>query len=204
MGSRTKKRKAPGSGPGSALRERVDIAGVADFFSRIASVHPDRERISFVCIGTDRSTGDSFGPWIGTMLRGQEWPSVTGTLETPCDAERYKQAVANIPAANTIIAIDACLGKIDPARRFLVAAGPLIPGCATGRELPPLGHYSLAGIVGPLSVKPYWSLQRASLYEVMGMAGEVAAAIGAAWSLPAVRASIGQQYTGMHANQGKE
>ncbi|MBW7458802.1 DUF1256 domain-containing protein, partial [Paenibacillus sepulcri] len=82
----------------------------------------------FVCIGTDRSTGDSFGPWVGTMLSEQGWPFVIGTLENPCDANHYEAAVAGIPSHRTVVAIDACLGTMDPRCHYLIARGPLLPG----------------------------------------------------------------------------
>ncbi|QYR20573.1 spore protease YyaC [Paenibacillus sp. sptzw28] len=166
-------------------RERVDGGGLADFFAKVAALYPSRTQLIFVCIGTDRSTGDSFGPWVGTMLREQGWTHIIGTLDTPCDADLYESVVSGIPESQIVIAIDACLGRTDTSCRYLIADGPLFPGRATGRNLSPVGHYSVAGIVGPLSVKPYWSLQRASLYEVMGMARTVAGAINAAW--PAIQ-----------------
>lgn len=46
--------------------------------------------ILFLCIGTDRSTGDSLGPLIGYKLRekGMKNARVLGTLEEPVHAGR--------------------------------------------------------------------------------------------------------------------
>ncbi|GGD75809.1 spore protease YyaC [Paenibacillus nasutitermitis] len=163
-------------------RDKVDISGAAEFFKGIAMRHPLRSDLVFVCIGTDRSTGDSLGPWVGTLLQEQGWPSVIGTLERPCDANHYEEAVAGIPSGRTVIAIDACLGGVNSPSRYLVAHGPLLPGRAAGLRLTPVGHYSLGCIVGPMSVKPYRSLQQASLFQVMGMAREIAETIREAWN----------------------
>lgn len=163
-------------------RQRCNIEGVRRFFNEIALKHPDRSKLVFICIGTDRSTGDSFGPWVGTMLKEQGWLNVIGTLQSPCDSTRYEAEVWNIPRALTVIAIDACLGKVEEESSYLVAEGPLFPARAVGKRLPPIGDFSLEGIVAPLSVKPYWSLQSASLYEVMGMARAIADAAHDAWA----------------------
>ncbi|MFC5652833.1 spore protease YyaC [Paenibacillus solisilvae] len=183
MGNRAKKRRTINQDARlkQHLKEKCSIQGVRRFFNEIALKHPDRSQIVFVCIGTDRSTGDSFGPWIGTMLREQGWLNVIGTLQSPCDSTRYEAEVWDIPSSLTVVAIDACLGKIDEEDCYLVSGGPLYPARAVGKRLPPIGDFSLEGIVGPLSAKPYWSLQSASLYEVMGMSRAVADAAHAAW-----------------------
>jgi putative sporulation protein YyaC len=191
MGKRGKGRRAPVLESAGKDKVRVGIDGVRSFFADVARRHPQRSKLVIVCVGTDRSTGDSFGPWIGTMLRERGWQSVIGTLDRPCDADRYESAVAEIPEGMTVIAFDACLGRTDAGGRYLVAEGPLYPGRATGGNLPPVGDYSLEGIVGPLGVKPYWSLQRASLYEVMGMAREVADAVCGAWPADGIPSAHG-------------
>jgi len=162
-------------------RIRVGAEGLFLFMQQTAAVHPDRDALTIICIGTDCSTGDSLGPWVGTMLRQRGWQRVIGTLDEPCDANRYPSAIASIAPDTTVIAIDACLGKPESVGEFLVANGPLFPARATGNRLPSIGAFSIAGVVGPLSAKPYWSLQRASLYSVITMAGVVVEAFEKAW-----------------------
>ncbi|MBW7476768.1 spore protease YyaC [Paenibacillus oenotherae] len=183
MGSGSRTRKFPADEQG-ANRRWIDSGGLHRFFADIAAAVPRIEELAFVCIGTDCSTGDSFGPWIGTLLRERGVPHVIGTLHSPCDADRYEEAIASIPDTLTIVAIDASLGHRDRCGLYLIDEGPLYPARATGRRLPPIGHYSVAGVVGPLNVKPYWSLQRASIYKVVGMARAVADAACAAWGIP--------------------
>ena len=38
-------------------REKCNIEGVRRFFTNIALKHPDRSKLIFICIGSDRSTG---------------------------------------------------------------------------------------------------------------------------------------------------
>nr|WP_281270989.1 spore protease YyaC [Paenibacillus prosopidis] len=156
------------------------------FFESIAVTHPNRSRIVFVCIGSDRSTGDSFGPLVGTMLQERGWPHVIGTLQKPCDAHAVEHAAAAVSEDSIVIAIDACLGKMKSIGRYIVTAGPLQPGKAIGRRLPAIGHYSIAGVVNANGPKAYWMLQTTSLYLVMQMAKEVAGAIDAAWATSAM------------------
>ncbi|SEO15041.1 spore protease YyaC [Paenibacillus sp. OV219] len=179
MGNRAKTRKYRHSDPVS--RERVTIEGVTELLREAAAKHPDLSSIAFVCIGTDCSTGDSFGPWVGTMLTEAGFPHVIGTLAHPCDADRYEELTVAIPKELTIIAIDASLGKKDETPSYRIARGPLYPAHAVGKRLTPIGDYSIAGIVAPSSVKPYWAIQHASLFEVMGMARAVADVIVQAW-----------------------
>lgn len=142
----------------------------------------DRSGIVFICIGSDRSTGDSFGPLVGTMLQEYGWPNVIGSLEKPCDAHAVEHTVRTVHKDAVVIAIDACLGKPSSVGRFIVTEGPLQPGKAIGRRLPAIGQYSIAGVVNANGPKAYWMLQTTSLFQVIQMAREAADAIHSAWS----------------------
>ncbi|MFX3636165.1 MAG: spore protease YyaC [Candidatus Pristimantibacillus sp.] len=153
-----------------------------EFLSSIALLYPNRNSITFLCIGTDRSTGDCFGPLVGTMLEEQGWTQVIGTMKQPCDAYKVTDAVRDIMDRDIVIAIDACLGKPQMVGQYRTLDGPLKPGQATGANLPAVGQYSIAGIVNAISVKPYMTIQTTSLYHVMQMAATVARAVELAWS----------------------
>lgn len=155
--------------------------GLLAFLTEVAARHPDRSRIVFVCIGTDRSTGDSFGPLVGSRLEERGWPHVFGTLRQPCDAERFAEALKQAAKHAVVIAIDACLGKPQSVGKYIATDGPLTPGQATGARLPAVGHYSIAGVVNAGSHKPYMTLQTTSLYAVMQMAETVAKLVDQAW-----------------------
>ncbi|WP_138755733.1 spore protease YyaC [Paenibacillus sinopodophylli] len=161
--------------------EQLTENEIERFLASIAAKHSDVSRVVFVCIGSDRSSGDSFGPLVGSMLAERGWQNVIGTLQQPCDAHAVEQAVQAIPKEATVIAIDACLGKPSSIGRFLIEEGPLQPGKAIGRRLPPIGQFSIAGVVNANGPKAYWMLQTTSLYQVLRMARELADAIGSAW-----------------------
>lgn len=157
--------------------KRVDIAGVADFMKQICRIHPT-EQLTFVCIGTDRSTGDSLGPLVGTMLEERGFERVIGTLREPCDADRLPlladRFASEAAEGRTLVAIDACLGRPESVGAYLVSSGPLVPAQSVGRTFPPIGAYSIAAIVNANGPKPYWTLQTTSLYQVIGMAQDIA------------------------------
>ncbi|MFC3800322.1 spore protease YyaC [Cohnella sp. GCM10012308] len=149
------------------------------FFRSAFERHPG-EPIVFLCIGTDRSTGDSLGPLVGTMLEERGVSGVIGTLREPCDADRLGYEASALPADAVVIAIDACLGRPENVGRFLLGQGPLQPARSVGGALPPVGDYSVAAVVGEFGPKPYITLQTTSLYAVMEMAKRIADAAAAA------------------------
>lgn len=162
--------------------KRVPGSELAAFFH---SIHRRFEaaEVTFVCIGTDRSTGDALGPLTGTLLKEKGFPHVIGTLAAPCDAVTLEAEVRRIPAEQRIIAIDACLGQPGSVGLFLVAEAPLAPARSMGLQLPPIGHYSVAGVVNIMGPKPYWTLQTTSLHQVMTMAACIADAASAGFGL---------------------
>ncbi|TLS49169.1 spore protease YyaC [Paenibacillus antri] len=141
--------------------------------------------ITFLCIGTDRSTGDALGPLVGTALSNAGYERVIGTLASPCDANTlpaWMTELAAVPAgAEAVVAIDAALGRPESVGRFQVTHVPMLPGASMGRNLPPVGDYGIAGIVNGNGIKSYAILQNTSLHRVMTMADTIVHAITAAF-----------------------
>ncbi|WP_211749974.1 spore protease YyaC [Paenibacillus sp. Marseille-Q4541] len=143
------------------------------FFKGIYTQHKEEE-ITFVCIGTDRSTGDALGPLTGSYLLERGFTRVIGTLTDPCDATNLVTYLAGIPQDQVIIAIDACLGSSSEVGAFLCRTASLFPARSVKGQLPPVGDYSIAAIVNANGPKPYSILQMTSLYQVMNMASQIA------------------------------
>ncbi|MFD0698276.1 spore protease YyaC [Paenibacillus sp. GCM10027628] len=135
------------------------------------------DTVAFVCIGTDRSTGDALGPLVGSRLREAGYPMVIGTLEAPCDASNLVERLKEIPEGSVIIAIDACLGQKQSVGLYQVSNQPLAPGKSLGKVLPQVGDYTIAAIVNADGPKQYGILQTTSLYSVLKMTEEVTKAI---------------------------
>ncbi|MHA6532967.1 spore protease YyaC [Paenibacillus sp. BAC0078] len=166
----------------SRKRSKMDASGLVSFFREIAARHP-LEQITFLCIGTDRSTGDALGPLTGSRLVEHGFPHVSGTLPSPCDADNLALRIAEIPEGQFIIAVDACLGPPAALGAFLAAEGPLRPAQSVGLSLPAVGNYSIAAIVDLNGPRPYRTLQTTPLHRVMVMAGQIAAAAAAGFGL---------------------
>lgn len=135
------------------------------------------DSLAFVCIGTDRSTGDSLGPLVGSRLMELGYPHVIGTLESPCDASNIAARLREIPHGCVVIAIDACLGQKLSVGMYQVSNQPLAPGKSVGKVLPQVGDYTIAAIVNADGPRQYSVLQTTSLYSVLKMADEVTKAI---------------------------
>lgn len=110
------------------------------------------ENVFFFCIGTDRSTGDSFAPLIGTKLVENGYKNVLGTLSDPVHALNLDEKIKLIPKNCKVIAIDACLGKQVNIGTMSLRKGELSPGGGIGKTLTKVGDYSITGVVN-LSAK---------------------------------------------------
>lgn len=168
----------------NAPATKIKLSGeqLQSFFTSISQQH-SMDQITFICIGTDRSTGDALGPLTGSRLLEYGFPHVIGTLSNPCDACNLETRLQDIPEGSIVIAIDACLGQSSSVRYFFVSAGPLHPAQSVGKPLPSVGHYSIAAVVNVQGPKPYWTLQVTSLHLVMTMAEEIAHAAASAFGL---------------------
>ncbi|WP_027964571.1 spore protease YyaC [Halalkalibacillus halophilus] len=135
---------------------------------------PKDRPIVVVCIGSDRSTGDSFGPLIGTNIQKRKPAKlkVYGTLEHPVHALNLQETTDHIYASYDnpyVIAIDAALGSVSKLQTIDVGEGSLSPGTALKKEIDPIGDLYLKGYVNALGLMPLQVLQCTRLYEVMEM-----------------------------------
>lgn len=149
---------------------------LVDFFRDVQKRH-SLDAITFLCIGTDRSTGDALGPLVGTQLMEYGIPHVVGSLSSPCDANNLEARLAEVPSHHIVIAIDACLGQPAAIGSFFLSRGPLRPAQSVGISLPAVGDYSVAAVVNTNGPRPYWTLQVTSLYQVMNMAQQISLSI---------------------------
>jgi len=138
----------------------------------------------FLCIGTDRSTGDSLGPLIGHKLKNSlnkyNNIHVFGTLDQPVHAKNLEDTIAHINRTCDypfIIAIDACLGSIDRIGVINIGHGPLKPGTGVNKQLPSVGDLHITGIVNIGGYMQYMVLQSTRLSLVMKMADTISEAI---------------------------
>ncbi|MBP3952612.1 spore protease YyaC [Bacillus suaedae] len=141
-----------------------------------------RRDLVIICIGTDRSTGDSLGPLIGTKLEQMSLNRfhVYGTLEHPVHAVNMVERLEEIKRTHFrpfILAIDACLGRLTSVGHISLAHGPIQPGAAVQKQLPAIGDIHMTGIVNIGGMMEYFVLQNTRLHTVMTMADIIAESI---------------------------
>ncbi|MCF8565698.1 spore protease YyaC [Alicyclobacillus tolerans] len=140
--------------------------------------------IAIVCVGTDRSTGDAFGPIIGTKLKAAvnfRGVNVYGTLDEPVHAVNLAQTLEQLHQSHReppfIFAIDACLGKFEHVGHIIVERGPLHPGAGVKKSLPEFGEFTVTGVVNVSGFMEYFVLQNTRLGIVMRMTDVVVEAL---------------------------
>ena len=102
-------------------RQKGDVRYCAGLMcAMIGELLSTRERngVVFLCIGTDRSTGDSLGPLIGYKLSSGNVRrlQVVGTLERPVHAmnlEQYVRMIHQRYPRSVIVAVDASVGSME-------------------------------------------------------------------------------------------
>ena len=132
----------------------------------------------FLCIGTDRVTGDCLGPYVGHRLSSFFFPGiyVYGTLVQPVHAlnlcDTRKEILSRHPDS-LIIAVDASLGQKKHLGYVTIANGALYPGAAVHKKLPPVGHIHITGIVNTAGMLEQLTLQTTRLSTVISIAEQI-------------------------------
>jgi putative sporulation protein YyaC len=135
----------------------------------------EKEKVLVLCIGTDRSTGDSLGPLIGYQLRqrGLKYIRVLGTLNCPVHAMNLADTIHLLKAEypdHLIIAVDASVGMRSHVGCITLGRGALKPGLGVRKDLQSVGDLFITGIVGGGGGFDPASLQSIRLSVVMRMA----------------------------------
>ncbi len=152
----------------------------SSFYNFVVSNDP-KYQLAILCIGTDRSTGDSLGPIVGTLLTEKYHISnVFGSLDNPVHAVNLVDSVhrisSELPHAG-IFAIDACLGSHQSIGEITLAPGSLKPGAGVNKVLPNVGDLHLTGVVNVGGFMEYFVLQNTRLSLVYDMANVIAQSI---------------------------
>ncbi len=152
------------------------------FYKHLIDNMPYHNNLVILCIGTDRVTGDSLGPLIGYKLKKSFSKSATiyGTLDEPIHAKNIKETIDeiyNLYNNPLVIAIDACLGRIDHVGYITIGKGFIRPGAGVNKELPKVGDIAITGIVNFSGVMDMLILQSTRLNIVMKMADIISSGI---------------------------
>lgn len=140
----------------------------------------------FLCIGTDRLTGDCFGPLVGTKLqeRLEQYNifniSIYGTLKENICYTNIKEVLDKIATRHKhacIIVIDAALSTEENIGRIFVQKGRMPLGKGLGKAKIEVGDIGIKAVVGKnykLANYNFSSLQHISLNVVITLADIVA------------------------------
>ncbi|WP_194840867.1 spore protease YyaC [Filobacillus milosensis] len=141
---------------------------------------PQDRPIIVLCIGTDRSTGDSLGPLVGYFLNKKPIRSIQvfGTVDEPVHAKNLKETIDTIYRSNDnpfVIAIDAALSSMPKVKSVDIGLGSLTPGAALKKkELKPIGDIYIKGYINISGFMEFSILQNTRLSVVLKMAQQIA------------------------------
>jgi len=172
-------------GPYKAMFTDVDVdQGLTEAIYQRLALKPPKTEVVVLCIGTDRSTGDSLGPLVGSYL-SERVSSIRlfGTLENPVHAVNLAETTDYISIHHPdafMLAVDACLGQVSTVGQITLADGPLRPGAGVHKKLPAVGDAHITGIVNVGGFMEYFVLQNTRLHIVVRMAEVIGSAIAGA------------------------
>lgn len=161
------------------INEKACVRKIEEvLYKKIKMQKKEYSKIVVVCVGTDRSTGDSLGPMIGTFLskrRGLKGKiDILGTLDYPVHAKNLKERISAIDTENSlVIAIDASLGKIENIGKIDVKKESLRPGAGVGKDLPHVGDIAITAVVNLGGCMEYIVLQNTRLSFIFQLAQKI-------------------------------
>lgn len=124
-------------------------------FEMLSSKMRSKSKIVVLCIGTDKLIFDSYGPFVGYLLKNvykldrEEKIDVLGDLKEPVHALNLAEKLKEVDRENSlIIAVDAAVTE-DKEKHKTIAAdeGPILPGSAAGKRLPRVGDINIKGLI---------------------------------------------------------
>lgn len=153
-------------------------------YKYLSEEHKKNRKLVILCIGTDRSTGDSLGPLVGhklsPIIKNYHDVTLMGTLEHPIHAQNLEESLNKINEDYNnpfIVAIDSSLGRQDRVGYLSIKNSPLRPGAGVNKILPHVGDISITGIVNIGGLMEFMVLQNTRLSIVMNMADIISKSI---------------------------
>lgn len=164
---------------------------INDFGSKLYKQRREKyyEELVFLCIGTDKITGDCFGPLVGTKLTEylKEYNifniNIYGDLENPINYENVNEKINVLNKYHhnaCIIVIDAALSKKENIGNIYVSNEKTVLGNVLNKKKYEIGDISIKAVVGRDFKIPkynFLTLQNISLNMVMKLANIVSEGI---------------------------
>lgn len=157
---------------------------ICEFYNELNEKNKAFSDLIFLCIGTDRLTGDCFGPLVGDKLKGNinnitMNARVYGSLEEPIIQSNVNSKINEIYIKYDnpcIVAIDAALSTEENIGKIIVTNNSLKLGKGLQKNIAQIGNISIKGVIGKKRKsrkKNMEILQNTSLNIVMNMASIV-------------------------------
>ena len=150
----------------------------------LQSKNKNIDKIIFLCIGTDRITGDCLGPLVGSNLKelfiNDPKIEVIGNIEEPIHLGNIKNEIKKIKknsGENLIISIDSALARKNNIGEIYIQEKPLAIGKGLNKSSNiKVGNISIKGVVEQnYNCKKYnfMALQNVPLGRVIKMVDEI-------------------------------
>lgn len=142
--------------------------------------------ITFLCVGTDRITGDCFGPLVGSRLIEQLKDynysniNVYGSLKENLSYKNINKIIEKINKKTITIVIDAALSKEENIGKIFVSNSKTILGKGLEKNKIEIGDISIKSVVAKdhkIAKCNFKALQNISLNGVMTLANIVSEGI---------------------------
>lgn len=151
-----------------------------------AKSQKEYSEITFLCVGTDRITGDCFGPLVGSklieLLKKCNYSNINvyGSLEQNLSYKNINKIIKNINNKSIIIVIDAALSKKENIGKIFVSNTKTVLGKSLERAQIEIGDISIKSVVAKdykIAKCNFKALQNISLSGVMTLANIVSEGI---------------------------
>ncbi len=172
------------------MQESSRAQFMQDFSRIICDVTANKvySNVLFLCVGTDKIVGDSFGPIVGYMLKelfmGAKNIDIIGDLEkivSDSNIEDVMNEIVKLYSNPFIVAIDSAIsGKEENIGKIIVSSGGICLGQGLGKNRYYIGDMSIKGIVAKnlgTPMKNLANLKATSLGLVLPMADVVSKGI---------------------------
>lgn len=165
------------------------LSPIADNLSAFSSILeekllPQKEngrQIILLCIGSDKVSGDCLGPLVGSKLTENELTIPHyGTLAAPIHAANLTETLFAIEKKYPdpfFIVVDAAVGEKKRIGMVSIRHDPLSPGQGIGKNIKPIGHLTITGLVEEATPDIDLFLPYISMYLVDTLASFIAEGI---------------------------
>ena len=135
--------------------------------------------IVILCVGTDRITGDCYGPLVGSnleeLLKNDNISNVNiyGTLENSINYNNIQDVLKNLNDNTCVIVVDAALSKKENIGKIFISSGKTALGKGLKKSRIEIGDISIKSVIGKDCKIPNYNfkmLQNIPLNNVMKLA----------------------------------